>query len=57
MFNAVLAHVDYFQDIILSKPGKLDFFFLTIKIFKDDENLLTNVTFPHKTLILVRFNV
>ena len=31
-------------------------FLLTIKIFKDDGNLLANVTFPYKTLMLVRFN-
>ena len=55
MFN--MAHADYFQDIyILSKPSWI-LFLLTIKIFKDDENLLANVTFPYKTLILVRFNV
>ena len=28
-----------------------------IKIFKDKGNLLANMTFPYKTLILVRFNV
>ena len=45
MFNAVLVDVDYFQDIyyrILSP--------LTINIFKDDENLLPNVTFHTKLL-------
>ena len=41
---------------MLSKPSWI-LFLLTIKTFKDDENLLVNVTFPYKTLILVRFNV
>ena len=31
-------------------------FLLTVKIFKDNEKLLANVTFPYKTLILIRFN-
>ena len=30
---------------------------LTINIFKDDGNLLTNVTFPYKTLILACENI
>ena len=41
---------------MLSKPSWI-LFLLTIKTFKDDENLLVNVTFPYKTLTLVRFNV
>ena len=41
---------------MLSKPS-LILSLLTMKIFKDDGNLLANVTFPHKTLKLVRFNV
>ena len=44
---------------MLSKPSWI-LFPLTIKIFKDDEKLWANVTFPYKTLIrllLVRFNV
>ena len=34
---------------------KLDF--VSFCFFKDDGNLFSNVTFPYKTLILVRFNV
>ena len=41
---------------MLSKPSWI-LFLLMIKTFKNDENLLMNVTFPYKTLILVRFNV
>ena len=41
---------------MLSKPSWI-LFLLTIKTFKDDENLLVNVTFPYKTLIPVRFDV
>ena len=41
---------------MLSKPSWI-LFLLMIKTFKNDENLLMNLTFPFKTLILVRFNV
>ena len=54
MFNVVLAHVDYFQDIIMLSKLSWVLFLLTIKIFKDDKNLLANVTFPYKTLIIRR---
>ena len=37
----------------LSKPSWI-LFLLTIKIFKDDEKLWANVTFPYKTLIRLR---
>ena len=40
---------------MLSKPSWI-LFLLTIKTFKDDENLLVNVTFPYKTLILIRLS-
>ena len=36
---------------------KLDFASFNNKNLKDDGNLLANVTFPYKTLKLVRFNV
>ena len=52
MFNIVLALVDYFQGIYYRNV-----FLLTIKIFKDDGNLLANATFPYKTLKLVKFIV
>ena len=42
MFNVVLERVDYFKDIYRI------LFLLTIKIFKDDGNLLPNVTFPYR---------
>ena len=48
-----------FSGYVLSKPSWI-LFLLTIKIFKDDEKLWANVTFPYKTLVrllLVRFNV
>ena len=32
-------------------------FLLTTKIFKDDINLLANVTFPYKTFLQIKFNV
>ena len=46
MFNIVMAHIDYFQDYMLSKPSWISFL-LTVKIFKDNENLLANMTFPY----------
>ena len=46
MFNVVLERVDYFKDIYYRSPRIL--FLLTIKIFKDDGNLLPNVTFPYR---------
>ena len=39
--------------IMLSKPSWI-LFLLTIKIFKDDEKLLANVTFPSKLLYGLR---
>ena len=45
-FNTVLARVDYFQDIFYRNQAGF-FFPLTINIFKDDEHLLPNVTFPY----------
>ena len=41
-----------FSEYTLSKPSWI-LFLLTIKIFNDDQNLLANVTFPYRTLILV----
>ena len=41
---------------MLSNPSWI-LFLLTLKIFKDDEKLLANVTLPYKTRILVSFNV
>ena len=45
-----------FWRCILTKPSCI-LFLLTIKIFKDDGNVLANVTSPYKTLLLVKFNV
>ena len=44
MFNVVLARVDFFRIHVIET--KLE---LTIKIFKDDKNLLANVTFPYNS--------
>jgi len=41
MFNLFLAHINNFQDICYRKQVG---FLLTMKIFKDDVNLLANVT-------------
>ena len=38
---------------MLLKPRWI-LFLITIKIFKDNEKLLVNVTFPYKTLLLIR---
>ena len=46
MINVVLAHVRLFSGYLLPKPSRFSFV-LTIKIFKDDEHLLANVTFSH----------
>ena len=50
MFNIVLARIDYFQErLVIGKN-------LHIVSYNDktlqDENMLTNMTFPYKTLIL-----
>ena len=55
MFNLVLAHINNFQDICY-RENKVDYILclLTIRIFKDDINVMVNVTFPYKTLYKVR---
>ena len=40
---------------MLSKPNWI-LFLSTIKIFKDYENVLANVTLSYSTLIVIRFN-
>ena len=40
---------------MLSKSSWIRFLITEVKIFKGDENLLANLTFPYKTLTLVRF--
>ena len=47
-------HALIISGYLLSKPSWI-FFPLTMNIFKGDENLLPNVTFPYLTLRLVRF--
>ena len=52
LFNAVLAHIDHdwlFSGYLLSKPSWI-LFPLTIKIFKDDENLLPKIVAHTKLL-------
>ena len=55
MFNLVLAHVNNFQDMCY-RENKVDYILclLRIRIFKDDINVMVNVTFPYKTLYKVR---
>ena len=49
MFNLVLARVNNFQDLcVIENKVYYILFLLTIRIVKDDVNLLVNVTFPYK---------
>ena len=51
--NIFLARVDYVIFVIETNW----IFFFTIKIFKEDDNLLANVTFPYKTLRVRSFGM